>query len=1102
MEIEEKISEFEPKIVKTSKRDIKNSRKKATSSMEIRNNSNLEDMEKKKCFFKKLIISIMGLLAVCLIIILIIIFVKKSNRNKKNIQNPDEQNQNSQLENSMNNEEDSNHPKDGDKPINPIKPNPEKKIVNPHLETEFEFNTTVHDLRRVFVQQKYYEEIMTNGTKTNIVVNRKTNYDIYIISEEDSDAENKNFFNKSYTASISISSQCISMQNEDCQPKTMVNFSKIVNNLRHLDEIEDLKDIPVPICLFNLTDNDVITSMTCPKTLQNNIKQNMILDLYFFRPPAIKRPDKDKGNITITKWKENNKQYIRETNGGMCDIVDSFNSFCTTDMNTTSDSNGNILSYDEVAFTNITDDENNYYIKNKITKLIDQTEKLDKIEPSLFEQGLNKLLSKLKPYMLFKEEFSTENFKELYKVSKNITDDEPKFRNLNSQKKIIIKEEEELFQFTHYGGVKVYLNLFNDIGYNTESMKAFAKLKIDDKTEEISNLKEFTNLGDILDQLRILSESGNTLASRLLDQTLSSFGNINEIIKNNITNINNLIIYKDLSEIFDSTLSVDSLKKLPISIVQESSDLKNNLINLFNKIENGAMKNNIQILNDDIYNYIRNSHILINNIFKNLDYLRKSLGSSKSKLTEISTYYLNNTPTSYISIIEEAQKILLNYYKDEYNIVMPKVNSLLQQFEKTTKESIQKEEKVVDNLYMKLENNNVTIENANEDDYRNIKLDLYNAKSYINKTIEKAKDRIKKEMGLKDSGYFISNYDINSNNNSFTQVINYAKTTAYNLDNDEYIDKLFDQTMVYFRENYTSIIKYMDKIREEQFPLNEDVLKDGFLSSNEQEIIFNDISKSGISVSEGIINENDDYLKSLKKTVESFLEKNEKDLNELMLNLTILFSEESLKNLSNLYDKAFENCLEKIKNDINTNKILSNDYFQNLTDIIQDNNKIINLLKSFKTDEKNMPYILIRWNSWHYVYLKKFIDSITSKSKTLSYLNKYNTFKGKIISMKNYINEQLYIDLKYEYKNAVTKLRESLQVIKNCKISDEYPDFPEIDFVDNDITKINDLYKRLNKYFSDDIFNTKYIESINEYKSSLLLEIENIDNIIDIIIIL
>ena len=303
--------------------------------------------------------------------------------------------------------------------------------------------------------------------------------------------------------------------------------------------------------------------------------------------------------------------------------------------------------------------------------------------------------------------------------------------------------------------------------------------------------------------------------------------------------------------------------------------------------------------------------------------------------------------------------------------------------------------------------------------------------------------------------------------------------------------------MIYFRENYTSIIKYMDKIREEQFPLNEDVLKDGFFSSNEQEIMFNDISQTGISISQGIINENDDYLKSLKNAVETFLKNNQNDLNELMLNLTILFSEESLKNLSDLYDNAFESCLEKIKNDIETNKILSNDYFQNLSNIVKDNNQIINLLKSFKTDEQNMPYILVRWSRWHYVYLKNFIDSITSKSKTQSYLNKYNTFKGKIMAMKNYINEQLYIDLKYEYKNAITKLRESLQLIKNCRISDEYPDFPEIDFVDNDITKINNLYLRLNKFLSDDIFNDKYVKNINEYKSSQLSEIQNIDDIID-----
>ena len=65
------------------------------------------------------------------------------------------------------------------------------------------------------------------------------------------------------------------------------------------------------------------------------------------------------------------------------------------------------------------------------------------------------------------------------------------------------------------------------------------------------------------------------------------------------------------------------------------------------------MKNNIKVLNNDINNYIQNSHILVNNIYKNLQNLSQSLNSSKSKFTEISTYFLNNTPSSFIDTINE-----------------------------------------------------------------------------------------------------------------------------------------------------------------------------------------------------------------------------------------------------------------------------------------------------------------------------------------------------------------------------------------------------------------------------------------------------------------
>ena len=107
-----------------------------------------------------------------------------------------------------------------------------------------------------------------------------------MLSEEKPDEENKNFYNKKYTASILINSQCFSIKDDNCTPVKMIDISKvkseeIQNSLKYLDEILDFKDLPIPLCLFNITDNDVITSITCPENLQKSIIQNMILDLYF-----------------------------------------------------------------------------------------------------------------------------------------------------------------------------------------------------------------------------------------------------------------------------------------------------------------------------------------------------------------------------------------------------------------------------------------------------------------------------------------------------------------------------------------------------------------------------------------------------------------------------------------------------------------------------------------------------------------------------------------------------------------------------------------------------------------------------------------------------
>ena len=84
-----------------------------------------------------------------------------------------------------------------------VEPNifePKKK----KLEYEYKFKTNVHDLRRLNVIQKYYEDYIINNNLTRIFLNRITNYDVYFISEEESKGDEKKYYEKIYTAAISI----------------------------------------------------------------------------------------------------------------------------------------------------------------------------------------------------------------------------------------------------------------------------------------------------------------------------------------------------------------------------------------------------------------------------------------------------------------------------------------------------------------------------------------------------------------------------------------------------------------------------------------------------------------------------------------------------------------------------------------------------------------------------------------------------------------------------------------------------------------------------------------------------------------------------------
>ena len=259
------------------------------------------------------------------------------------------------------------------------------------------------------------------------------------------------------------------------------------SSVRNLEQKDDLANFPIPLCYFNLTDNNVITSISCHKDLSEEKINSIVLDLYFFRPPGVSRLDKENENITITTRKEGLNYVIRETNGGMCNINNAFNSICTTDINTTKDREGNLISYSELATTNLTTNENNYFIKKKYTNLSDITKfvEKEKLNPEKYNKTLNILYAELKKYMKEYVQFSLNDFKEFYFISKGI-EDETKLRNLEEKNTTLNSEsEEEIFRYNHFAGVKLVVSLKNNLGYGSENLYASSDLLID---EEKNNL--------------------------------------------------------------------------------------------------------------------------------------------------------------------------------------------------------------------------------------------------------------------------------------------------------------------------------------------------------------------------------------------------------------------------------------------------------------------------------------------------------------------------------------------------------------------------------------------------------------------------------------
>ena len=973
------------------------------------------------------------------------------------------------------------------------------------IKKEFDIQTKEKDLKKVGVTQTSYEETSLNGESVISTIIRKTIYYIYFLFSEDADENHRLFYSKIYHGVVAIKDECTA-EGDDCEPQPLVDLVQAKNNLRnlrHLQNSEIFKDQPVALCLFDITDNNVITNFTCPKSLSYVKRNEIILDLYFFRPPAAERPDKIGDNITldITKDKKTGETLIHETNSGYCNIYNNWVSHCTTDMNTTLDKNNNLINYDEQAYTFIRYDELNSFKKNKITKLVDDSQKIKQADIDNFEKSLNNLLPLLDPYMDPEVQFTEKDYQDLYNVikDKKKSNEEqsytPKktkntFRNL-AQEKIKQIKQADIFN-DRITPIQVNLALKINSGINSDICGAYAGIIFDNKEEfNFSSVEEASFVNDLLEKLSKLSKSGNSLASELYDSIYYKLEDIVNKLTIKINSLEDYLHYYDLISVFNSTLSTYSYKQLPSDIVRISNELVRSLTNILNNIKSGDIRINAEIIGNDINSYTSKIQALIRTMLNNLATLSNTLLTKNNTFTVITNYYLNNTSSSLVNIIQNMKTILQTYFIHEVDIISPKMEELMDLIEQSNNDTLKAELASLRTLYTNIRDGIYTISSITEDQRQTVLNNLKNSLEYPFDIISKIKEYLREIMNIKSNGYFISDGDIRAFNESLNSIILEAERVLKLLDDVSIIDFVFDEIMIKFRESYINTINYMEQIKTGNFTLEEDVLNETLFNAAEKNKIENDLKDLCDHILEKIKEENDYFIQKIKEYFDKFLDDNLDILNNIIIDLNVIISEEAIQSLSNTFEIAFNLSLNKFTQITKDNINLTEKYMTHYYETILDDSALKKLLQNYYLDytEIYRPYY-----DQSRTHQFPTLDIIYGKMRTSAYVSKYNAFMANLNYTEEYLKNQLNIEITNEYKEIFTQIKEELTSIVNNKLNEKFPEFYEVNFFDNHIKIIDKLNSRLDKYFSDEIFENKYKKIIEENIKNNLNLIKNIKN--------
>ena len=928
------------------------------------------------------------------------------------------------------------------------------------LSPAFKINTKENTLTQFSFKSSQNYETIKNGEISPYIIFSKAKYDIYTLNSSKPSKEDQKYYQKKYTTSIAINSFCnklsLKPDEDECELESIFDLNKREkSNLRRNEENEYLLSKAIlPICIVEHTDTNLIISLTCPETLSESFKNDLIQAFQNIKPNSTKAIMSFNNNVDIIDNKTNNEIYINILNKECHEhhIDDSESTKCNRIKEIITDKEGNLQSINKTISKDINYTDGDISVKNLSYEFHIISEKnSSNYNPKIYKYNLDLFLSKT--LNLMKKEVLINNFNSYFlKLTKQNELYKNKLRYLE-EKQISINKgvfEKNIFNKNVFD-IPIEFNIKNDIGLGeSESARAYSLYNINNKFNTQLSIKQYqSNLNKILKEFISLSKTRNKLAYLLNQELNEPLSNLKNIIIENIEKINSFLPNKDLSEIFDSTFALKEIQTLPyefIDIIEKLSESLDGLGNNIYEIINNTMKK----LNTDIYAYLSDLHNLILQLFNNLTEITEFLYSYEGKIAEVSSYYLNNEDSKYNEFIITLKDLLSNYYKAETEKILPLVNGTYIHFYEKTNEFIQRTNNKLNNISERITKDNLIITSSTPEEKNKVLNYIKNIQGKIEEIMSIIENKFKESINIKENGYFETQEEIKEKIQYFDKIISKAFNITKIFDNNELIDLNYNKIMTNFKDNLLSIFNYMDNSLKENFPIEENVLSISLFNK----VYINKIDESFKSEKVNIVTflkkENKEYLETIENIFNSFITNNATHFTQINSKILNDFNEIILENLIKSFNDMISVTFNNINQIIEINKNLGTEYLNNV---------------------KNA-------NSYHI---------------TQGFIDKYNIYINNIATINDFINNNLKINLENKYNNVLNQLNQLFKSIQttNDNIFQKYKKQLN-SFEESHLKLVQILFDRLNKHLTKDIFNQKFLQLINNYITTSNSILQNI----------